>query len=230
MSICVISPKRTSKSARKLATALGGSYINPYQDDKTNFTSFDVLINYGTTRFFTANQVVNKASAVAKCVDKHKTLYNLARVGIPVVQFAAEKQDIPASWQRIVVRYDKTSNGAKSLDYIDKGETIPEAQFYTEYFKHKFEFRIVVLAGKVVGRYLKKENTNNEWEFQSVAAKGFELIDKACINAAAVLGIDFVGFDVLSNNEEDFRIIEANSGPIITDEVIDKFKELYNVA
>jgi glutathione synthase/RimK-type ligase-like ATP-grasp enzyme len=75
----------------------------------------------------------------------------------------------------------------------------------------------MVFRGAVVGRYFKKEDSG-DWYFNNQPAKGFEEMDKHCIRAAKALGIDYVGFDVVAKNKKDFRILEANSGPRITDE------------
>ncbi len=77
--------------------------------------------------------------------------------------------------------------------------------------------------GKVVGRYYKKETGLNadgqiEWTFTPQRKRGFEAIDDACVRGAKALGIDFVGFDVVAQDKQHFVVLEANSGPIITDE------------
>jgi glutathione synthase/RimK-type ligase-like ATP-grasp enzyme len=51
-------------------------------------------------------------------------------------------------------------------------------------------------------------------------------MDAICIRAARALSIDYVGFDVLAQTKNDCVIIEANSGPILTEEAIDAFHEL----
>lgn len=53
-----------------------------------------------------------------------------------------------------------------------------------------------------------------------VPNRDFKTIDAACVKGAELLGIDYVGFDVLAKNKKDFRICEANSGPILTDDVL----------
>jgi len=74
----------------------------------------------------------------------------------------------------------------------------------------------------VVGRYYKAETPDDkgvlEWSFNVQPKRGFEKMDEACLKAAKALGIDYVGFDVVAMNKNDFVILEANSGPILTGE------------
>jgi len=51
-------------------------------------------------------------------------------------------------------------------------------------------------------------------------------MDNMCLKAAHALGIDYVGFDVLAQTKNDCVIIEANSGPILTDEALEAFQTL----
>ena len=53
-----------------------------------------------------------------------------------------------------------------------------------------------------------------------------EPIKEACLRAATALKIDYVGFDVLVNKQNEFVILEANSAPIATMEVLQAFKRL----
>lgn len=220
MKICVIHPKSLNKSAKWLAETLGAVTCNPWEKDVHNFKQFDVVFNYGCNRSFLANNVINKTNAVATCISKLKTLYKLAKLQIPTIPFTEDIKEIPDSWKEIVCR--ETDKGAKGdgFSVVKRGKLLPPAAFYSEYYKHKWEFRVMIFNGKVVVRYVKREDKEGNWEFDSVDKAGFEAMDAACLAAAKVIGIDFVGMDILANSPTEFKILEANSGPVMTEDVL----------
>lgn len=166
---------------------------------------------------------INSPVATRRCVDKLETFRLLSLAAVPIPNFRKESKYIPKSWERIVVRSKVDGRKAEDLEYFFQGDKLPDAPLYTEYFEHKYEYRIVVFMGKVVGRYYKAETGTMpdgqlEWSFNVQPKRGFEKMDEACLKAAKALGIDFVGFDVVAMNKNDFVILEANSGPILTGE------------
>ena len=166
--------------------------------------------------------IINTGIAVKRCVDKLKTFHNLQVCGVPIPGYTSVKNAVPKEWERIVVRSKVEGRKAEDLEYFYQGDKLPDAPLYTEYFEHKYEYRIIVFMGKVVGRYYKAETPDDkgvlEWSFNVQPNRGFEKMDVACLKAAQALGIDFVGFDVVAMNKNDFVILEANSGPILTGE------------
>lgn len=227
MKILVISPNACSESAKCLADNLGATYKNGFEGWWSP-RNYDVVFNYGCgDASIDTKNVINKGSAVIRCVNKISTLQALTKAGVPCLEFVTDKKKIPADWDVIVVR--KTVEGKKNegLEFAYQGEPIPNAPLYTRYFEHRYEYRVVVFLGKVVARYRKVIDSDGNWDLVIAPKRGFEQMDKACINAANALGIDYVGFDVLSKNKKDFRICEANSGPILMQEmaqgVIDHF-------
>lgn len=167
--------------------------------------------------------LVNSPNAVKRCVSKVDTFRNLAMDNIPIPRWTKDKNQIGKEWERIVVRSKVDGRKAEDLEYFHQGDKLPDAPLYTEYFEHKYEYRIVVFMGKVVGRYYKAvtgtmPDGQLEWSFNVQPKRGFEKMDEACLKAAKALGIDFVGFDVVAMNKNDFVILEANSGPILTGE------------
>ncbi|HET8689260.1 MAG TPA: hypothetical protein VFM18_21830 [Methanosarcina sp.] len=110
------------------------------------------------------------------------------------------------------------------MDIVVGNPKLPPAPLYTEYFRHNKEFRIVVFNGKVIGTYEKVEE-NGEWGFIPVSYKYLKDINNDCIRAAKALHIDYVGMDVVRNSKGEYRILEANSGPIITSDSIKAFKK-----
>lgn len=230
MKIVVLHPKLTYESASKLAKALNADLCNPFQEDRRWFGNYDVVFNYGCHRDLAdaTRVVINTPGAVGVCKDKVKTFKRLKDAGVPFPAYATRKKDVPKDWECIVVRESVDGARAEGLDYKYQGDELPDAALYTEYFPHKYEYRIVVFKGQVVGRYRKVE-VDGEWVLQLMRKQGFEEVDKDCIKAAQALGIDYVGFDVLENKQGKCIILEANSAPILTEEatkaIIKHFKQ-----
>lgn len=198
--------------------------INPYKDD-VPLNPGDIVFAYGCSASnYSQHQHrrINSRYAVLNCVDKLVTFDLLRKNKIPTVESVSSYEDIPFHWKTIVYREKVDGKKAEGLEYLSQ-EEIPlfkNGELYTEYFEHRYEYRIVVFMGQVVGRYYKADK-EGEWHFIKQRKDGFEEMDKACLKAAKVLGIDYVGFDVVSRNKKDFRILEANSGPVLTDEAED---------
>jgi glutathione synthase/RimK-type ligase-like ATP-grasp enzyme len=212
-----------------LAKELGAVAINPAKVGGKDFRKYDLVFNYGCSSNFLAKKVINKPTSVERCINKMSTFYRLAKMGLPVVSFTAHSYEIPKHWKTIVCR--KMLDGAqnKGITYVEQGEAIPYAALYTDFYEHKFEFRVVVFQGKVVGRYLKEENKQGEWVLNHLQPTGFKKMDADCTLAAELLDIDYVGFDVLANSQTDYKILEANSGPLLTPEVLDIIKDTIHV-
>jgi len=224
MKICVIYPKVCCKSGALLASALGADKCNMSISDKRDFTEYDVVFSFGSSARIKGNTIINSSEAICNCIDKRTTLRILKENNIPSVAYVLHREDIPDSWDIIVARIDSMGNQAKSLDFYTDKKDAPIAELYTEYFEHEFEMRIVVFQNRIVGRYI-KEQVGEAWEFVEAQSTGLKVMDNACIKAAAVLGIDYVGFDVVAKDCEDFAILEANSGATLTDGVAKSIKK-----
>lgn len=227
MKILVISPKAAEDSAKRLAVELGAKYENPYQTGRLVFKDYALVINYGFSTNIVTNanaNVFNEPSAVRKCINKITTLDILANTGIPVPDY---DQLVKKHWDIAVCHTKLEGRKNEGIEYWYRYEDkpIPNAYLYTKYYEHRGEYRVVVLCGKVVGRYRKVER-DGTWDLELRDKRGFEHMDDICIRAARALGIDYVGFDVLAQTKNDCVIIEANSGPILTEETIDAFHEL----
>lgn len=222
MNIVIRHPKIAHKSAKKLAEALGG--IRCSSDVSALPNSF--VINYGCSSPLVADVIINHPVAVANCVNKKATFALLASAGVPVPDWAEGYKNIPKDWELVVSRKKANDGRGKDIQYASKEDSPKDCELYTEYFEHQWEFRIVLLNGKIVGRYAKERDADDMWQF-IIQDKGFfPHIDEACITAAEALGIDYVGFDVLAQANDVFVVLEANSAPILTPEAIKAFKKL----
>jgi len=219
----------SGKSARALAQAINersfgeckARVVNPYKVD-ARINKGDIIFSYGCS---SDNKTpfpvlrLNTRNAVLNCIDKRKTFVLLKKAGVPTVEYVTKMNQVPAHWDRVVVRDEVNGRKSEGLNYCynENVSKYPHANLFTEYFDHKYEHRVVVFKGVILGRYFKSAR-DGDWFFNPQPSRGFETMDAACIKAAAVLGIDYVGFDVVSNSKKDFRILEANSGPVLTTE------------
>jgi glutathione synthase/RimK-type ligase-like ATP-grasp enzyme len=227
MKICVLYPDACSESARELARALGATAANPYKDYAPRA---DWYFNYGTEENASLRKQINTGGAVLRCIDKHRTFEKLSHAGVPVPTFTTDSK-VASKWERVVCRSTVEGRGNEGMSYWyqwDGGK--PRGKLFTEYFEHVAEYRIVVFMGKVVGRYRKDIQPNGNWNFTLMTLIGFRDVDRSCIQAAQALGIDYVGFDVLENKKGVYVVLEANSGPILTEEskkaIVKHFKQL----
>lgn len=211
MQIHIIHPKLAKESATLLATTLKANQSNPFETEQRDFHE-EIVFNYGCNRSINAPIIINSVKGISNCKDKVKT-FNLLK-GFPIPAWTTSFKEIPQKWKFVVSRQKADAHANQGMKITTLADTPQKAALYTEYFDHKVELRIVVFKGKVIGRYQKNER-DGQWCLDEVQAKGFETIDGLCQKAAHRLSIDFVGFDVLANNEKDFCILEANSAPIL---------------
>lgn len=228
------------ESSRKLAKALkaAGIIANVFDMNHTNeweVRKYDYIFAYGCSAASDYRiKRLNSAKATKACIDKLQTFAALSKVGVPIPEYTSDRKKAAArKWATTVVRDSRTGRKAEGYTLVDYPDKLPEGELFTEYFFHKREYRIVVFNGEVVGRYYKRPEIHKdgyEWhQFSLQRAGGFEDMDRYCLKAAKALGIDYVGFDVVSVDKRNFKILEANSGPILTDEaeaaIIKYFKE-----
>lgn len=225
MNIIVLYPSAASASAKLLANFLGVDSLNPFKQDKRDFRGYDVVINYGCNRNIKAPYIINKPSAIARCIDKFTTFSILEKFNLPIPKYAVEKVKA-CEWDCVVVRKEANGQGNAGLDYAypeGRLDKLPDAELYTEYFEHKKEFRVVMFNAITIACY-EKVREGDEWVFYERSYGYLEPIKEACAAASLALDIQYVGFDVLVNSQNEFVILEANSAPIITEDVMKTFK------
>ena len=226
MKLLVVHPKATCISARKLAKAIGADTYD-LRDGRDEFFGFDLVWNYGATQPIHGDNIVNRSISVQRCVDKVQTFEILRRNKIPTVDYTIFKHNVPDTWESIVIRDSRTGRKAEGLYFAERGEKLRDGELYTEYFPHIAEYRVVVMMGRVVGRY-RKDKVGEDWLFTPMHHQGFEQVDWDCERAADAIGIDYVGFDVLENAKGDCVIIEGNSGAMMQDEALEYAKNNIN--
>lgn len=224
MKICVIHPQVSYESARDLANQMGWDLVNPFKTNRRDFMEYAGVFNYGCNRQITARNVINKTKSVATCINKIATFEVFKKAGIPTVEYVTRKADVPYYWDSVAVR--TKADGAKNegLSFFDfvNGGIVPDGVLFSKYFEHEYECRIVVFLGKVVGAYIKRDE-DGEWQFDECELS--EGLTKHAIEAAKALDIDYVGFDVLCAEDGSYVFLEANSGPVLIEDVAAAIKE-----
>lgn len=201
--------------------------IKPAKSGRYDFTNYDVVFNYGYSgAFYPGKRVINSVKAVNTCIHKPSTFEAFKNAGVDTVEYCTRVQDIPKKWAWVVVRDQIDGRKAEGLNYYENiPGNVPNGALFSEYFEHKYEYRVVVFMEKVVGFYYKSEDANGIWTFLPQPHKGFEKMGEQAVNAAKALGIDYVGFDVVAKNKKDFRFLEANSAPVLTAEAMEAIYE-----
>lgn len=223
---CILSARKLAEGFNTRTNGEWKAIVYDIRKENIPYHMRNYVFKYGCSKVIPAAHIVNTVEAVRRCVSKIDTFRTLAMENIPIPRWTRNKNQIGKEWQQIVVRSKVDGRKAEDLDYFNQGDVLPDAPLYTEYFPHKYEYRIVVFKEKVVGRYYKAE-AKGEWTFKSQPKKGFEQMDKDAIRAAKALGIDYVGFDVVANTKKDYRFLEANSGPILTSEAEEAILNYY---
>lgn len=219
-SVAGISSKELAVRLREDGHEVG--VFKPFKDGNYHFAAYDVVFNYGYGGNLLAKKVINPVPAVLRCIDKTASFEAFKKAKVDTVEYTTDRNKIPKHWELVVVRKEVDGRKAEDFDYFEnKPGKIPPGKLFSEYFFHRYEYRVVVFMNKVVGIYYKNRDKQDNWNFNVQPMKGFEKMSKQCIAAAKSIGIDYVGFDVIAVNKNTFRILEANSAPILTQESMD---------
>lgn len=218
----VVAPDACKESGSLLARILKGRFSQEdYIYDKNA-----IIFNYGMSWLGNkGSRVINQPSAVQICKNKLETFRVLSDAGVRIPKFTTSKK-LARNWEYAVSRKLLEGKSNAGMDIIQKGDVLPDAKLYTEYFFHKKEYRVVVFKDEVAQILIKTTLENGMWElFDVPRTPTLRHVEKECLKAAKALGIDYVGFDVVYNNSNDFVILEANSGPVLTDTVGEFIKQ-----
>jgi hypothetical protein len=191
---------------------------------------YNSVFSYGCSFGTQHKHRINSSEATLNCVDKRKTfkIFNLCEV--PTVRWWTNGNDIPKDARYLVVRQDANGRKAEDLEHWDRGDRkpLPLAELYTEYFEHIREYRVTVFFDQTFVYYKRYNERTDEHVFEyDNRPKLYRYIIQACQRARVGLGVDYASFDVLEDEEDNFVLLEANSGSILTDEVSTAIVEYY---
>ena len=175
--------------------------------------------------------VWNSARAIERCVDKSMTSFLLARAGIPTpATWATESRAVAAEIvQRegapLVLKPLFGSQG-RGLRLIRKPADLPApAEIAGVYYLQRYvgvdrngfhDFRLLVSQGRVVAAMMRHAAhwiTNVKRGGKPVAAVADSAMKDMAIAAAAAVGANYAGVDIIYDGDERPTVLEVNSMP-----------------
>jgi RimK family alpha-L-glutamate ligase len=175
--------------------------------------------------------VWNSARAIERCVDKSMTSFLLARAGLPTpATWAAESREAAAEIVRqetspLVLKPLFGSQG-RGLRLIYSAQDLPPPSdvagvYYLQRYvgverKGFHDFRVLVSQGRVVAAMMRHSAhwvTNVKRGGRPVAVVAEGVMRDLAIAAAAVVGADFAGVDIVYDHDDRPTVLEVNSMP-----------------
>ena len=175
--------------------------------------------------------VWNNARAIERCVDKSMTSFLLARAGLPTpATWAAESHEAAAEIVRQEARplvlkplFGSEGRGLR-LIYSAK-ELPPPAEVSGVYYLQRYvgaeregfhDFRVLVSQGRVVAAMMRHSAhwvTNVKRGGKPVAVVADGVMRNLAIAAAAAVGANFAGVDIVYDSDGRPIVLEVNSMP-----------------
>jgi len=177
--------------------------------------------------------VVNDARAIERCVDKSTTSFQLARAGIATpATWTVESREAAAAIVRreigagpLVLKPLFGSQGRGLLLIRSEGDLPDSAAVKGVYYLQRFvgverdgfrDFRLLVSHGRVVTAMMRHSTswvTNIKRGGRPVAAVIDTDMKALALGAAAAVGADFAGVDVVHDADGRATVLEVNSMP-----------------
>jgi len=175
--------------------------------------------------------VSNAARAIERCVDKSATSFLLARAGLPTpMTWVMESREAAAEVMRreagpFVLKPLFGSQG-RGLRLIRGEWDLPDpAEVADVYYLQRFvgverdgfrDFRVLVSSGRVVAAMMRHSRhwvTNVKRGGKPVAAVADAAMRDLAVAAAAVVGANFAGVDMVCSQDGRLSVLEVNSMP-----------------
>jgi RimK family alpha-L-glutamate ligase len=178
--------------------------------------------------------VCNDVRAIERCVDKSMTSFLLARAGIPTPATWVTESDETA--RQIVLR--ETASGplvlkplfgsqGRNLRLITRVEDLPApVEIAGVYYLQRFlgverdgafrDFRLLVWEGRTIAammRHARHWVTNVKRGGRPVAVVPDRTMNELAVRAAAAVGADLAGVDILYDADDQPTVLEVNSMP-----------------
>ncbi|MBV8835084.1 MAG: RimK family alpha-L-glutamate ligase [Alphaproteobacteria bacterium] len=175
--------------------------------------------------------VWNNARAIERCVDKSMTSFLLARAGIPTpptwaVQSAQQAAAILEREAAPLVLKPLFGSQGRGLRLIRSlGDLPPPAEIAGVYYLQRYvgverqgfqDFRVLVVRGRVIATMMRHAShwiTNVKRGGKPVSAVADATMKDLAIAAAAAVGADFAGVDIIHDAAGRALVLEVNSMP-----------------
>jgi RimK family alpha-L-glutamate ligase len=178
--------------------------------------------------------VYNDARAIERSVDKSMTTFLLRRRGIPTLPtWVTERESVArallmregAQGRELVVKPLFGSQG-KGLQRLAGGSSVPrEEQVHGVWYLQRFldcgegrwhDWRVLVAGGRPVSAMLRR---GRSWVTNVAQGARVEAVDasgelgRLAVEAAAAVGADYAGVDLMRDAEGAWMVLEVNSIP-----------------
>ncbi|MEU3773478.1 lysine biosynthesis protein LysX [Streptomyces sp. NPDC032472] len=177
--------------------------------------------------------VVNSADATEVCGDKWRTTMALAAAGVPTprtalgltpqaalaaldsIGYPALIKPLVGSWGRLVVQLPDRASAEGVLEYV---AALPGPQSHLGYVqelidKPERDIRVIVVGGRVLGavyRTGESLRTNVALGGQTRPCEVTSEIAKLSLDAAAAVGADISGVDLIEDRDGRLLVLEVN--------------------
>ena len=228
-----------SEGAKALSEAIGVKRIAHKATSAFVSRPDKVVLNWGASEIpeqFLVNRIINAPSAVARCINKTQCFTDLRAAGVSVPPFTTSLADAQAWLADDKIVFARTLTRASSgrgivimePDHPDNHST--SAPLYTMYIKKKHEYRVHVVAGRVIDsqrKGLREElrgrqdvdfrvrNLSNGFVF--VRNDGHQIpeeVTSLALRAVTTMGLDFGAVDIIWNERErQAYVLEINTAP-----------------
>ncbi|MFE3328146.1 lysine biosynthesis protein LysX [Streptomyces sp. NPDC059176] len=181
----------------------------------------------------TGVDVVNSADATEVCGDKWRTTVALEAAGVPTprtalaltpqaalaaldsIGYPAVIKPLVGSWGRLVVQLPDRASAEGVLEYA---AALPGPQSHLGYVQELIrkpgrDIRVIVVGGQVLGavyRTGESLRTNVALGGQTLPCEVTPEIDKLSLNAAAAVGADIAGVDLIEDRDGRLLALEVN--------------------
>ncbi|MFU0506750.1 ATP-grasp domain-containing protein [Pseudaminobacter sp. NGMCC 1.201702] len=179
--------------------------------------------------------VWNSAQAIERCVDKSMTTFLIQQAGLPTPPTYAVEGRVAA--EAIVKRHMSSTPlvlkplfGAqgRGIRLIRSPEDLPPPEeiddvYYLQHYVRRAgppfrDYRVFVCAGKVLAMMARKgegwiTNINQGATAEQVSRSMESRLESLALAAAAAIGADFAGVDIVPDSEGGLSVLEVNSMP-----------------
>lgn len=191
--------------------------------------------------------VLNNPNAVELCINKIKFFETCSKVigssKAPNIPDWTTNKEQAKIWLQegdcVIARQKVEGMAGDGIVVMNNPEDIVDAKLYTRYIPKSLEFRIYIVAGKMVDFAQKMRKTDEEpknWKIRS-RDNGFVYVFKeptvlpdVCVQEALkandCVGLDFSGVDVVyGSRDKKAYVLEVNSAPWLYQQTAKKMSE-----
>jgi glutathione synthase/RimK-type ligase-like ATP-grasp enzyme len=211
----------------------------------------DTIINWGSSADINPAKVkpgvmerctvLNIPRAVAQAANKLLAFQGMDEKA-QLVPWTAD-QKVAQAWsddgKTVVVRNKLTGHSGEGIIIVEPHAPVPAAPLYTRYIFKQKEFRVHVVAGKVVDTQRKIRDPAREpanWKVRShengfiYARDGVEADANRnfqAIEACKALKLDFGAVDIVQDKNGAYFVLEINTGPGLEGQTVENYAEAF---